>query len=524
MPPTLNETELDAKLTELEKARTWTPRVVSKLEALLRSDDDFDLFRMNPLTFAAERGVDEQEAIDLFLHGCRGGIFQMNWGIVCPSCGDLLQSFRSLKTLHNNYTCGMCHIKGTADLDDFIQVSFTVSPLIRNLTAHHPESLSPEAFHFKYHFAREARGGPGGPRIAEWMQAAGKLVMFLPPRSTETRTIDVTPGFLLGWDLTRDHGFMFSVDEGATGHALTVTLADDRYAPENGNLAPGALTLTFENRMETRGAMMLANLPPDHFSKKSPVHLDPFLTGRRLIANQTFRDLYRTETIGGQEGIGVKDTSLLFTDLKGSTEMYDKIGDLKAFSLVRQHFDRLGKAVFRNAGAVVKTIGDAVMATFNTPAGAVSAALMMLDEIDAFNKEHGDQALVLKIGVHHGASIAVTLNDRLDYFGQTVNIAARVQGLAGAEEIYITEDVQKAPGVTALLARYDVVPQLAALKGVAGQVKVFRITEKGRTPAPAAAKPAPAPAAKAKAKSAPKSRKAATKSRRPTPNRKPARR
>jgi class 3 adenylate cyclase len=230
------------------------------------------------------------------------------------------------------------------------------------------------------------------------------------------------------------------------------------------------------------------------------VFLEPFLTGRRLITNQTFRDLYRNETVGGNEGIGIKDTTILFTDLKGSTEMYDKIGDLKAFSLVRQHFDRLGKAVFRHAGAVVKTIGDAVMATFNTPAGAVSAALMMLDEIDAFNKEHGDQALILKIGVHHGASIAVTLNDRLDYFGQTVNIAARVQGLAGAEEIYLTEDVYGAAGVKELVARYDVTPELAALKGVAGQVKVFKITEKGHAVKHPPTAPAAKPAAHAKPK------------------------
>src|SRR5689334_3058161 len=140
----LIEAELDAKLTELEKARAWTPRLVSKLETLLRAPDDFDLLRVNPLAFAKDRGVEEQEAIDLFLHACKVGLFQMQWGIICPSCGDSMESFRTLKTLHNTYTCGMCHIKGTADLDDFIQVSFSVSPSVRDTAWHHPESLGIE--------------------------------------------------------------------------------------------------------------------------------------------------------------------------------------------------------------------------------------------------------------------------------------------------------------------------------------------------------------------------------------------
>jgi class 3 adenylate cyclase len=213
--------------------------------------------------------------------------------------------------------------------------------------------------------------------------------------------------------------------------------------------------------------------------------------------------------------------TLLFTDLKGSTAMYERIGDLKAFSLVQQHFDRLGKAIQGNNGAIVKTIGDAVMATFNTPVGAVTAALQMLDEIEAFNKEHGAQALILKIGIHHGTSIAVTLNDRLDYLGQTVNIAARVQGLAGAEEIYITKDVFDSPGVKEHLTAYQVTPESAMLKGVAGAMQVNRITEKGRAPASAASKPAAKPAKQSAARPKPKARAAARKA---APKRKPARR
>jgi class 3 adenylate cyclase len=106
--------------------------------------------------------------------------------------------------------------------------------------------------------------------------------------------------------------------------------------------------------------------------------------------------------------------------------------------------------VIRHNGAIIKTIGDAVMATFLEPADAVAAALSMRNEIDTFNGKQADRALILKIGIHKGAAIAVTLNERLDYFGQTVNIAARVQQLADAEEIFVSEDVYSAEGVHAL--------------------------------------------------------------------------
>jgi class 3 adenylate cyclase len=77
--------------------------------------------------------------------------------------------------------------------------------------------------------------------------------------------------------------------------------------------------------------------------------------------------------------------------------------------------------------------------------------------------------------VHRGASIAVTLNDRLDYFGQTVNIAARVQNLADGDEICITEEVHRAPFVAEIVAPYPVIKRQAELKGVSNAVPVYHL-------------------------------------------------
>ena len=139
----------------------------------------------------------------------------------------------------------------------------------------------------------------------------------------------------------------------------------------------------------------------------------------------------------------LKITSLtfLFTDLKGSTALYERVGDLVAYDLVRQHFRVLNEVVAAETGAVVKTIGDAVMATFATPDRALAAALRMRKEMARINAERQNEDLLLKIGIHEGPCLAVTLNNSQDYFGQTVNMAARVQGLASSRAILCPKPV-----------------------------------------------------------------------------------
>ncbi|MBP1702468.1 MAG: adenylate/guanylate cyclase protein, partial [Chloroflexi bacterium] len=167
-------------------------------------------------------------------------------------------------------------------------------------------------------------------------------------------------------------------------------------------------------------------------------------------------------------------------DLKSSTQLYQQIGDLNAFALVREHYGVLNTAILNQHGAIVKTIGDAIMATFNEPVEAVCAGLDMLRGLRQMNQasHHGD--LILKIGIHRGAAISVTLNERIDYFGQTVNIAARVQSSAGGNEIYeiyLTEAIYRSPGVLELLKKYDCSIESAVLqlKGVEGQVKIYKV-------------------------------------------------
>ena len=203
----------------------------------------------------------------------------------------------------------------------------------------------------------------------------------------------------------------------------------------------------------------------------------PFLTAKRLLSNQTFRDLYRTETLDVDQRLKITSLTFLFTDLKGSTELYERVGDLVAFDLVRAHFRVLQETIAAAGGAIVKTIGDAVMATFPTPDRAMAAALRMREAMRGLNAERQREDLLLKIGIHEGPCLAVTLNERQDYFGQTVNIASRVQGLATSPAIFATEPVVGHPRSAELLesSGLKAASQPYPLRGIADAVTVYRI-------------------------------------------------
>ena len=195
----------------------------------------------------------------------------------------------------------------------------------------------------------------------------------------------------------------------------------------------------------------------------------PFLNATRLLSNQEFRDLYRSGTFDPEQRFEITSLTILFTDLRGSTALYDRIGDLAAFDLVRSHFGALLDAVAAEGGAVVKTIGDAVMATFPTPDRALRAAMRMREEMRKINQGRGSEDLALNIGLHSGPCLAVMLDDRQDYFGQTVNIASRVQGLAEPDAILATKPIIESSEVARLLTEFELSYDAAAILAAAAR-------------------------------------------------------
>ena len=204
----------------------------------------------------------------------------------------------------------------------------------------------------------------------------------------------------------------------------------------------------------------------------------PFLTAKRLLSNQTFRDLYRTDTLDVDQRLKITSLTFLFTDLRGSTELYERVGDLVAFDLVRAHFQvlqrdrrlrgRRGRQDHRRRGD-----GDVP----DAGPGDRRRAAHARGDARSSTSEHGREDLLLKIGIHEGPCLAVTLNERQDYFGQTVNIASRVQGLADSQSIFATGAVVSDSKTADLLLRKALTPQSqsVSLRGIEREVPVYAI-------------------------------------------------
>jgi len=273
-------------------------------------------------------------------------------------------------------------------------------------------------------------------------------------------------------------GFVRSVEAGP--ERVELEAHDGSLIPPRGEIGTGRVVLGVTNRTAWPATIGIIDLGPHYDLTASPpldrVHYRvlPFLNGKRVLTSQTFRDLFRSETIG-EEGLRIKNLAMVFSDLEASTALYERVGDLRALQLVREHFDRLGEAVSRHRGALVKTIGDAIMAAFAEPDRAVAAAAGMVRAVERIDADGAP--LHIKVGVHSGSCVAVRTNHQIDYFGSAVNVAARVQGVARGGEIVVTDQIWTAPGVRELALDFGLTEssERVDLRGIAEGVEIHRL-------------------------------------------------
>ena len=445
---------------------------VSAIEKLIHDAPDRELCRINALAFAARHGLDEDDVLAAFLHGARLGIFDMSWNILCPACGGVLDSGATLKTVrHSEYRCVLCAIGHEPTLDEIVEVTFTISPRVRRIAAHDPGTL-PWIEYYRQIFWSSGVDLPDNETLAKWVKETSLDSRELLPGEKVVLSLQLPEGEVDMFDpvLHMSQHLEVKGEPARKSQSLSFVMTRDHPLEGTVQLRPGPLKLTLENRSKKRtlpAVWVVSDKIHEFINKRRP-----FLTAKRLLTNQTFRDIYRTDTLDVDQRFKITSLTFLFTDLKGSTELYERVGDLAAYDLVRAHFRILNELVADESGAVVKTIGDAVMATFPTPDRAMAAALKMREALKDLKDE-----LLLKIGIHEGPCLAVSLNDRQDYFGRTVNIASRVQGLATSRSIFATRRVVTDSEASKLLQSNGIAatPEKRSLRGIAKQVEIFEI-------------------------------------------------
>ena len=430
-------------ITDLE-TRLDDPKLARHLGAYIVEAPELDLLHLRPIRLARAWGVAERAAIELCLAATAAGLLEMQWDLLCPNCRGPKVSVLGLDRLPKGTHCETCNIDYERDFMRNVELTFRPAAAIRAIDAG-------EFCLF-------------GPMTTPHVIAQQTL------RPGETREISLRllPGDYRLRDLHRSEPA--SVTWAGGGFPEAIAQADGVRA--GAPAAAGMVRLV--NRRDREATLVL----------ESRDWVKDALTAHRAISLQAFRELFPTAILRPGDEVGIAHVTLMFTDLRGSTALYGRIGDARAYQLVREHFAYLASAVRANDGAVIKTIGDAVMAAFSDPCDALRAAIDVQRNVAAFNRAHSgngkdNEGVVIKLGLHGGACIAVTLNDRLDYFGSTVNLAARLEGQSRGGDIVISEALAADAGVARLIDGFAATAERANVKGFAAPVTFRRLIPSG---------------------------------------------
>ncbi|GDX83520.1 hypothetical protein LBMAG42_53310 [Deltaproteobacteria bacterium] len=434
-------------LAALERWRgTGDAAVVARVEALFRSGRPADLARMRAFVLADRWGLPRDLVLDALLAGVDAGATELFWSVRCVRCYGQVAGGRLLSDLADHAECPACGVRSETDLGDNVEVLF----------APHPAVIAELEVNFCTVFPAKA--------------PAQRAVFTLAPGQRVHTQAPVPPG---AWRLGAGQGALdLEVTAEANGEGGSA-LSWSPGACGSSTVRAGNVELDLHNRSEARARVYLTQVGGAL----------PMVPASLLTTRDTFRRRLSHHVLATDLRIGVRSIALLFTDLSGSTAMYEEIGDARAFAVVRDHFVLLREVAAAHGGTVVKTIGDAVMAAFYDAPSALKAGFAMQRAFASWAPSLGlDHTPSLKVGVHAGAALAVhTDQSGLDYFGGTVNLAARAQGAAEAGEVVWTEAIHDLPAVRDWIRSEGIAfgPMERALKGL-GSVRLWRAAAAGR--------------------------------------------
>lgn len=376
--------------------------------------DDMEIegLRLRPL--ARKWNTDQRKLLTTFLHAAQGGLLKLTWKVMCPHCRGPRFSAESLGDIPTEAKCDTCELEFATNNEDAVEVIFHVHPAVRMVTP------------ALYCAAEPAKK----PHI--------KIQQQVEPGAEFRVNYSFTPGNYRVRVIGRNKEFKIHAEWERAGATIDCNAAQD------------AVNAGFDNELVFRNQFNEAVL----FVVESLWWEADILKPVDVFSNNEFRTLFSQEHLSANVNLHLGEQALLFTDVVGSTVFYNEVGDAKAFAEIRAHFQQVFKAVKDHNGVVVKTIGDAVMASFPSIHDALDGAVAIQK---CFPEERTDSPIRLRISVHNGQVMAVHLNSGIDYFGSAVNFTAKIQSAAGANEIAMSKEVyeeflahfgQQTPGFT----------------------------------------------------------------------------
>lgn len=400
--------------------------ILDNLYDFLHRADDLSIQRMRPYALADGWSLNRRSVLEAFLRATRIGMLDMYWDLLCPECRGVAEDFARLGEMNAKVHCNTCQIDFTANFDHNVEVIFRPNPGVREVDA---------AVEFCV----------GSPQ----RQPHIFFSLIVPPREELPFSTMLNEGrYTLRASQTHGSQILLAKNNGPEKIDFRAGVGGWQSGVTEMGLMPAIRLINDTDQAQT-------------FELERTTWSDQAATAADVTTLQVFRDLFSTEVLRLGEEISVGSTTLMFTDLRNSTKLYREIGDAPAFGRVREHFEILEKVVAAEGGSIVKTMGDAIMAAFRHPVSAVRAIWTVQKQL----AERGDPPLSLKVGIHHGPCIVVNLNDRLDYFGSTVNITARLPNFSMGGEIIISEPIRNDQEVIDFLEKNAPLNSLTRFQG-----------------------------------------------------------
>jgi len=404
-------------LERLEE-RGVEPSLARLLLGYVLRADDRALRRIRPYALADLWSRDRRQTLVACLRATRAGVLDLHWNILCPLCRGSKEQRRALRELTTGTVhCDTCLIDFSVDLDRAVEVVFRPSRDVREVA---DEDFCVAGPQITPHVAAQLLLDPGEERTVRPSLDEGRH---------RIRTLDA--GAAAPLDVKEE--------DGAGRSALRY--GEGSWSADPPTVLPDAV-LEVRNGSERE---ILAVLERTAWT-------DEAATAAEVTALQEFRDLFSEQVLATGEFVSVGSMAVLFTDLKRSTALYRQMGDARAYGRVRKHFRVLRGAIEPERGTVVKTIGDAVMAVFRTRAAALRSVVRAHEGVrELSGNGDGKGPLVLKAGLSFGPCLTVTMNGRLDYFGTTVNVAARLADLSTGDDVVVPDVVLDDPEARSLI-------------------------------------------------------------------------
>ena len=394
-------------------AKTIDPKILDTLEQYLEFASDLEVARLRPLAFAERFGLKPEEVVEVCLLAAREGVLILLWDILCPTCRIPSDVMETLKGLADHGHCESCNADYELDFAQSIELIFRAHPEVR-VSETRTYCVGGPAF--SSHVVAQVR-----------LQADERLNLQLRMSDGQYR--------LRGPQLPYVVDFRVATS-GRVGR-WDVDLARPVAKHDIPTLRSGEQVLSFLNSHSDPRQIRIERL-----SSRADA-----LTAADAARLPVFREWFPDEVLSPGQLVSLTTVTLLGCQIADAVQLYATLSDQAACSQILRHLQNMASIVASNSGCVIKTMNDGLNTVFPSTSNAIAAATQIAKSSIEWN-------VSIKQAIHQGSAIVATINDRLDYFGETPQFLEELLQRSLPNELWMSDQSWNDSNVSSTLQRF----------------------------------------------------------------------